>query len=103
MSKRKTSSKEDPQFMPEETDNRGTDHSGPRVIRDPNRGVPEKDTTTFQTKGGIRPDTHADQGTIGTINEAVTSGGGIAIDGGKLAGNRDDFEGDLGQRGPRPA
>ncbi|MEA2552039.1 MAG: hypothetical protein QOJ65_215, partial [Fimbriimonadaceae bacterium] len=66
-------------------------------------GVPEKDTTTFQTKGGIRPDTHADQGTIGTINEAVTSGGGIAIDGGKLAGNRDDFEGDLGQRGPRPA
>src|SRR4051812_32322004 len=36
-----------------------------------------------------------DSGNIGLINDATTLDGGIAIDGGKLPGNHDDFDGEL--------
>ena len=95
MSKRKTNPAEDPQFTREERDNRGVDHCDPRSIRDPARGVGDADSSAFVKHGGSRPDKGIDQSTVDQMNEATTSEGGLALDGGKLSGNRDDFEGDL--------
>jgi hypothetical protein len=58
-------------------------------------GADDMDATAFPKHGGLRPDTGVDQSTIASINDATTALGGIAISGGKLAGNKDDFEGDL--------
>lgn len=95
MSERKTEFGQDPRWVREERDNRGTDHSDPRQI-DPESGVDDVDTASFLTKGGVRPDHYPDQGVAGTLNEMTAPDGGIAIGGGKLAGNHDDFAGDLG-------
>ena len=39
-----------------------------------------------------------EEGGIDQINEATTADGGIAVDGGKLAGNKDDFDDELNER-----
>lgn len=41
----------------------------------------------------------SDTENIGTVNEVTTDDAGIAADGGKLSGNKDDFEQEL-QEGP---
>jgi hypothetical protein len=65
-------------------------------------GVGEVDESARLTHGGWKgQDTTTDSGTVGTNNEATTDDGGVAIDGGKLAGNIDDFHREL-QEGPRP-
>ena len=61
-------------------------------------GVAEVDKTAWKTRGGKKgQDTRRDTGAIGINNEATTVDGGIAIDGGKLPGNHDDFERELGE------
>jgi hypothetical protein len=95
MSKRKTNPAEDPRYTREERDNRGVDHTDPRVVREPSRGMADADSSSFPKHGGIRPDKGIDQSSVDQPNEATTSEGGLALDGGKLSGNRDDFEGDL--------
>src|SRR5438128_4933407 len=95
MSKRKTNPAEDPQFTREERDNGGVAHTDHRSIREPDYGVADADTTTFEEHRGARPDKGIDQSTVGQVNEATTVQGGISLDGGKLSGNRDDFDGDL--------
>jgi hypothetical protein len=101
MSKRKTNPAEDPRFTREERDNRGVEHGDPRSVRDPERGVGDADSFSFVRHRGNRPDKGIDQSTIDQMNEATTSGGGLALDGGKLSGNRDDFEGDLEELNPK--
>jgi hypothetical protein len=65
-------------------------------------GVGEIDEGARLTSGGWKADgTTGDSGTIGVDSEATTNDGGIAIDGGKLAGNIDDFEQEL-HEGPKP-
>lgn len=99
MSKRKIDPAQDTRFAREQQDNMGAEHVDPRAIRDPNRGVADADSTVFPRHGGARPDKDIDQSTVDMLNEATTSEGGLAIDGGKLSGHVDDFEGDLVKRG----
>src|SRR2546423_3575873 len=58
-------------------------------------GADDVDNSVFPKHGGLRADKNTDQSTVDVINEATTPRGGIAVGGGKLAGNKDDFEGDL--------
>lgn len=100
MADRNTEFGKDPRYVSDNRDNRSTEHNDPRIVRDETAGVADTDSTSFLTKGGLRTDKNIDQGTVSELNEFTTESGGIAIDGGKLAGNHDDFEGDLeGTRG----
>ena len=65
------------------------------------QGVGELDSGTRATADGGQQGqiTESDTGVVGTENLAVTDDGGIAVDGGKLPGNNDDFEDEL-REGP---
>jgi hypothetical protein len=63
-------------------------------------GADAVDTSSRPTPGGNQPaESGEDTQTIGLDNAATTDDGGIAVDGGKLPGNHDDFEGEL-REGP---
>jgi hypothetical protein len=61
------------------------------------RGEGAVDTSREKTVGGteVAAVSGEDTENIGLENEATTGDGGIAIDGGKLPGNKDDFEHEL--------
>lgn len=62
-------------------------------------GAADADTSVSPTAdGGSQPTKNPDQGEVGTLNEATTPDGGIAVEGGKLGGNKDDFEGEIGTK-----
>ena len=99
MSDRKTTSKDDNSFAREDQDNKGAVHTSPQVPKNKPHGAADADTSVSPTAdGGVQPTKNPDQGEVGTLNEATTSDGGIAVDGGKLEGNKDDFEGEIGTR-----
>lgn len=63
-------------------------------------GAGTTDEASELSRGGETPDnTGADTGDAGLNNIATTEDGGLAIAGGKLPGNHDDFEGEL-EEGP---
>lgn len=68
-----------------------TDDLDPRTTE----GADEVDITPSNTEDASVP---GDSGAIGMDNAATTADGGVAVDGGKLPGNVDDFEGELEAR-----
>jgi hypothetical protein len=56
------------------------------------------DTLTKTDQGVRQHVVHSEDQIIGQDTDGITSEGGIAIDGGKLAGNHDDFNGEVESR-----
>ncbi|HSI73371.1 MAG TPA: hypothetical protein VK934_09340 [Fimbriimonas sp.] len=59
--------------------------------------VPESDQT-MQQDTQLRLEDKELNGGAGLVHEATTEAGGVAFDGGKLAGHVDDFDGELENR-----